>query len=273
MYYYNQRIPVPLQRIEFKHILSGLKKQSQSQDELNQQPLATRKKNIKKPEVKFIQDLQRNEKMDQQALQTSDTMWDDRILQKLEKLKKQPKEFFEKVPKDPITLMNSSKINKFFEIRILAQTKEDAQKVSRESQRQLNQIQEVAVKELLNKYPHQFNFTTSADARKKKEVQDTKDKYMKLFFVRNCSTSMSKCKGNNKYLHNSDDSQKYMENVEQIQDKKKNKSNLSFCTWSKLQELECPGYCTFIKQLAVKNKLQHSCSQQKIDSYNLINEQ
>ncbi|CAD8082788.1 unnamed protein product [Paramecium primaurelia] len=272
MYYYNQRIPVPLQRIEFKHILSGLQKHSQSQDEINQRPLATRKRNIKKPEVKFLQDLQRNEKHDQQLLQTTDTMWDDRILQKLEKLKKQPNEFFEKIPKEPITLMNSSKINKFFEIRLLAQSKEDVQKGSRESQRQLNQIQEVAVKELLNKYPHQFNFTTSADARKKKEVLDTKDKYMKLFFVRNCSTSMSKSKVNNKYLHNSDDQQKYMENIEQIQEKQKNKNNLSFCTWNKLQELECPGYCSFIKQLAFKNKLQQSCSQQKIDSYNLVNE-
>ncbi|CAD8116107.1 unnamed protein product [Paramecium primaurelia] len=271
MYYYNQRIPVPLQRIEFKHILSGLQKHSQSQDEIKQKPRETRKK-IKKPEVKFLQDLQRNETCDQQALQTSDTIWDDRILQKLEKLKKQPNEFFQKIPKDPITLMNSSKINKFYEIKLLAQSKEDAQKVSRESQRQLNQIQEVAVKELLNKYPHQFNFTTSADARKKKEVLDTKDKYMKIFFIRNCSTSMSKCKMNNKQLHNSEDQQKYFENQEQIQERKKNKSNLSFCTWSKLQELECPGYCNFIKQLAIKNKLQQSCSQQKSNCYNLENE-
>ncbi|CAD8177479.1 unnamed protein product [Paramecium octaurelia] len=271
MYYQNQRIPVPLQRIEFKHILSGLQKHSQSQDEINEKPLETRK-NIKKPEVKFLQDLQRNEKYEQQALQSSDTMWDDRILQKLEILKKQPKEFFQKVPKDPITLMNSSKTNKFIEIKILAQSKEDVQKVSRESQRQLNQIQEVAVKELLNKYPHQFNFTSSADARKKKEVLDTKDKYMKIFFVRNCSTSMSKYKVNNKQLHCSDDSQKQVENLEQIKERKNNKSNLSFCTWSKLSELECPGYCTFIKQLAVKNKLQQSCSQQKLNSYNLVND-
>ncbi|CAK70364.1 unnamed protein product (macronuclear) [Paramecium tetraurelia] len=270
MYYQNQRIPVPLQRIEFKHILSGLQKPLQKQDEINEKPLETRK-NRKKPEVKFLQDLQRNEKCEQQALQLSDTMWDDRILQKLEKLKKQPKEFFKKVPKDPITLMNSSKINKFIEIKILAQSKEDVQKVSRESLRQMNQIQEVDVKELLNQYPHQFNFTTSADARKKKEVLDTKDKYMKIFFVRNCSTSMSKSKVNNKQLHSSGDSQKYM-NLEQIKERKNNKNNLSFCTWSKLSELECPGYCTFIKQLAVKNKLQQSCCQQKNNSQNLVND-
>lgn len=51
----------------------------------------------------------------------------------------------------------------------------------------MNAIQETAVKELINKYPSQFNFTTSADARKKKEVIDTRDKYLKTFFIRSSS--------------------------------------------------------------------------------------
>lgn len=46
------------------------------------------------------------------------------MLIKLEKLRKQPNNFFEKIPKYPITFMNSSMKNKYFEIRLLSQSKE-----------------------------------------------------------------------------------------------------------------------------------------------------
>ncbi|KAM3145526.1 hypothetical protein pb186bvf_002300 [Paramecium bursaria] len=95
---------------------------------------------------------------------------------------------FQKIPKVPITLMNSTMNNKRIQSQILFKSKQTVLEHAQDATIVSNTMQDLAVREILDAYHTQFNFRSALEAKKKKKIIDLKNQYMKELFIKNAES-------------------------------------------------------------------------------------
>ncbi|CAD8189755.1 unnamed protein product [Paramecium pentaurelia] len=265
----SQRCPAIMKKVEFGNITKGLQRQCSEKDLMNQQQQNINDESQDRTKLKLLNQrlqTQSNENPIRTDLSTAEGLQlqenkSDEKKQKFDKLKRQPPTFFEKIPKDPLTLMNSTRKNKYIQINILAKSKQAVKDhIVNHNLPQQSPAQDAAVRELLDSFQTQFNFRTAIDAKKKRQVEDLKAKYLKTFFIKNIPTKdkvIYKYYGENQFncFTNRDD--RFKLSRSQIKNECYHKpftqsfqtQTQTFCNESN----SCTGYCQYLKEIYKKN--------------------